>query len=340
MGAANGVRAYTDVFDSLIPHEERHYAGLVAKALDIPIQFRINDNARLFSAATSQEYHPPEPENCAWPDDTGDQLRQIVQHSRVALTGYGADPAFSSRITVHFRSLLQTGHFGQALRDAARYLMTANRISRLYLRTRWRLLFAPKSVTRSYPLWLNEEFENRLCLRNRQANLNHGHTSGPAIRPEASGAFVGTMWFHLFESCDPGFTGLPTEARHPFFDSRLLSFLLALPRLPWCSDKQLLRESARGVLPDAVRVRRKSPLQAVPMISLLQRRESAWVDRFEAVPELDHYVRRSRIPSVFGETDAENSWMNLRPLSLNYWLKSTRSRTLKTKLSAAESPVY
>ena len=81
-------------------------------------------------------------------------------------------------------------------------------------------------------------------------------------------------------------TLIPLEVCHPFFDLRLVDFLLALPVLPWCSDKELLREAARGILPDTVRLRRKSPLLADPLIALLQQPASAWVDSFEGVPEL------------------------------------------------------
>jgi hypothetical protein len=57
-----------------------------------------------------------------------------------------------------------------------------------------------------------------------------------------------------------------------------------------------------------------------PIPRILRREESAWVDRFEAVPELAKYVLRKRVPSVRGEEDNVTIWANLRPLSLNYWL--------------------
>ena len=85
---------------------------------------------------------------------------------------------------------------------------------------------------------------------------------------------------------------------------------------------QLLREAARGILPDAVRLRRKSPLLRDPLIALLERQESAWVDSFEASPELGRYVERRLIPKVFEEKDAWAAWIHLRPLSLNFWLQS------------------
>jgi asparagine synthase (glutamine-hydrolysing) len=56
-------------------------------------------------------------------------------------------------------------------------------------------------------------------------------------------------WPILFEAWDSGVTGIPLEVCHPFFDLRLVDFLLALPALPWCSDKELRREAARCILP-------------------------------------------------------------------------------------------
>ena len=140
---------------------------------------------------------------------------------------------------------------------------------------------------------------------------------------------VDPVWPTLFEGCDPGVTRVPVEVCHPFFDLRLVDFLLALPALPWCSDKELLREAARGILPEAVRLRRKSPLLADPLIALLQQPESAWVDSFEGVPELGRYVERHLIPKVFGEKDVWTAWIHLRPLSLNFWLRSRDASDIK-----------
>ena len=55
--------------------------------------------------------------------------------------------------------------------------------------------------------------------------------------------------------------------------------------------------------------------------AMLQRPESAWVDRFEPVPELERYVVRNRIPAVHGEHGSWTAWIHLRPLSLNFWLR-------------------
>jgi asparagine synthase (glutamine-hydrolysing) len=323
-----GLFATTLVIDSLIPDSERRYAGLAAGALNIPIEFRTADDCQLFERADKPEYRPPIPEHSAWPDHTSDVLRSIAVKSRVTLTGQGGDPGFSSRITAHFLHLLRGKQIIRALKDAARYLSAEGRFSRLYLRGRWRLLFSTKDPFWTYPVWLNEKLALQLELRDRwmmygipgwrAARLREANFV--AFRPEASLAMSHVSWQNLFEEQDPGVTRVPVEVRHPFFDLRLVAFLLGLPRLPWCCDKELLRQSSSGLLPDAVRLRRKSPLSADPVVALLQKPESSWVDSFEPGPELEHYVRRGLVPAVCREKRPGAAWVNLRPLSLNLWL--------------------
>jgi asparagine synthase (glutamine-hydrolysing) len=327
-GSAGGLCAYTEVFDRLIPHDEGHYAKLVADALKIPIEFQANGMV-LREGSNHQDTHWPEPVHSPGSDGEFEQMRQIAARNRVALTGYGADPAFSCLLSVHFSQLLKKGQFGRALGDAMRFLAVERRFSRLYLRTRWRRWFASKARECHYPAWFNPDIERRLNLRQRWETLTRASTSNTTVRPVAYEAMVDPAWPAMFEGCDPGVTGIPLEVCHPFFDLRLVDFLLALPALPWCSDKELLRESARGILPDAVRLRRKSPLLDDPLIALLNQPESAWVDSFEGDPELGRYVERHLIPKVFGEKDVWAAWIHLRPLSLNFWLRSQKASDIK-----------
>jgi asparagine synthase (glutamine-hydrolysing) len=321
-GTAAGLCAYTEVFENLIPHEERRYAGLVAETLNIPIEFQLSDESGLWKYLSCQDRPRPEPLHSPWSDWGLAQLRRVAERSRVGLTGFGGDPALSCLLSVHFFRLLKEKKLGRALSDAMQYLSAEGRLSRLYLRTRWQRWFAPKSRAPHYPSWLNRDIEKGLSLRERWEVLMRAPIPNGAVRSVAHAAMIDPLWPVLFEAYDSGVTGVLVEVRHPFFDLRVVDFLLALPALPWCSDKQLLRETARGVLPDAVRLRPKSPLLADPLIALLQRPESAWVDSFEAVPELGRYVERKSIPKVFGEKDVWTAWIHLRPLSLNLWLRS------------------
>jgi asparagine synthase (glutamine-hydrolysing) len=304
----------------LIPDEERRYAGLVAETLKIPIEFQTDEMECKYR--NHEENLWPEPVHSPWSDGGRAQMRQIADRNRVALTGFGADPALSCLLSVHFLHLLKKGHLGRALVGSIRYLTAEGRFSRLYLRTRWQRWFSSRSQAPHYPGWLNRDLEKRLDLRERWKALPRASAPKAAVRPVAYEAMVDPVWPTLFEGCDIGLTRVPVEVCHPFFDLQLVNFLLALPALPWCSDKELLREAARGILPDAVRLRRKSPLLADPLVALLQQPESAWVDSFEGVPELSRFVDRRRIPKVFGEKDVWTAWIHLRPLSLNNWLRS------------------
>ncbi len=337
-GNQNGLFAETVVLDELAPDSERHYAGLAASALNIPIEFRQAGDCRLFADTADPEFRTPQPSHYVWPDQTSYMLRQITRRSRVALTGDGSDPALSSRITAHFSQLVRRKQFTRAANDAVRYFFSEGRLSRLYLRTRWQMLMNSTNPFHSYPAWLSEELQKEWSLRDRwrvytlpdRRTILRRERDIAAVRPEAFVTITHIGWQDLFESFDPGTTRIPVEIRHPFFDLRLVSFLLALPRLPWCSDKQLLRRSALGILPDAVRLRRKSPLRHDPVVALLQKQGSAWVDRFEPIPELGRYVRRDRIPPASGEQKPGLAWVNLRPLSLNFWLRNNgKSSTMR-----------
>jgi asparagine synthase (glutamine-hydrolysing) len=323
-GNPSGLRAYTEVFDRLIPHEERRYAGLVAEALKIPIQFQNNDDLIPCKCSGLRETGFPEPVHSPWDESGPSLLSEVAATRRVALTGFGGDPALSCLLTAHFLKLLKGRHFGRVMADVARYLAAEGRFSRLYLRTRWRRWFPSRNVVAHYPGWLNPDFEKRLDLRQRWETLNRDLTPASGVRPMALEATLSSSWPALFEQYDSGVTGIPIEVRHPFFDLRLVSFLLALPALPWCSDKELLRQASRDVLPDAVRLRRKSPLVADPLIAALQRPESEWLDSFNPCVDLTRFVQRSRIPKVRRERSSWSAWINLRPLSLNFWLRAKR----------------
>lgn len=321
-GTGGELRAYTDVFERLIPDEEWRYATLVGETLQIPIEFHTGDALGLWKDPIQRDFAWPEPVHSPASDGGLCQLRKVAVQNRVALTGFGGDPALSCFLSVHFSQLLKSRQIGQAVADAVRYLMAPGRFSRLYLRTRWRIWFGDKGQALQYPGWLKLDMERRLDLRERWESHAGGPARNGSSRSTAYEAITDPMWADLFEGYDPGVTGVPVEVRHPFFDLRLVNFLLALPALPWCSDKELLRETARGILPDAVRLRRKSPLLADPLVALVQHKESAWVDSFVPVPELGRYVVRERVPKVFGEKDAWTAWIHLRPLSLNFWLRS------------------
>lgn len=331
------LRAFTHVHERLIPHEEKHYAGLVAQALHLPIQFIDGDNCGLFDTYEDPSYRTPEPSHFPMGFRSANPYDQIVGFSRTALSGFGGDPALACLLSAHFRRLGRERRFGRMAWDAATFFLAEGRFSRLYVRTRLRRWFSKQGVNSDLPSWLRPELVTRLGLRERWETLNADEQENHSARPEAHANVAELYWTNNFEPQDPAVIGSNVESCHPFFDLRVLAFLLSLPALPWCSDKELLRQAGRGVLPDAVRLRKKSPLIRDPIVALLEKPESAWVDSFAAVPELDAYVRRDRIPPVHRVADPGGAWMHLKPLSLNLWLQRRALPDLHTGV-VSEAP--
>ncbi len=315
------LRAYTEVYDRLIPHQERFYAGLAAHALGIPIEYIHVDNYTLYERWDQPELHKPEP--CHYPlaAKDYDEFRRIAARTRVVLTGYGGDPALSTSTSSYLWKLLKDRRLGDLVKGLRRYLLAEGRVSRLYLRTRLRILFQRNGWRGLYPPWLNREFSARLQLPARWEQINNEPGPSHPLRPGACQLLMASFWPSLFENFDPGMTFVPVEVRHPYFDLRVVNYLLRVPPLPWCADKELVRVALRGILPERVRLRPKTPLASDPFVALLGKPAEQWVDHVEPSAELAQYVDRKAVPKVAGEEDGLKLWTNLRPLSLSFWLQ-------------------
>jgi asparagine synthase (glutamine-hydrolysing) len=317
--------SYTLVYNSVVPSEEGHYSGLAAAALRIDVKQYFGDKGRLFGDYDDPDFTTPEPQHAPIGYSGANPIPDIVGRGRVLLTGMGADPLLASFRMDHVRKLINARQFSRLAKDLVAYFSAEGRFSRLYLRGHWYRFAPPSEPMDGYPPWLNPDFEKRLNLRERWNQLKSALKSPQSVRPEAVETIKLARWVSLFEAADPSGTGFPMEVRDPFFDLRLVQFLLALPALPWCVDKEILRQASRGILPDAVRRRRKTPLPRDPINAALQRSETAWVDHVKPAPALCSYVEQSRIPQLFGANDTVFSWLHLRPISLNFWLQRLRS---------------
>jgi asparagine synthase (glutamine-hydrolysing) len=325
-GPSSDLWSYTLVYKSVVPHEEGYFSRMVADALRIDVKQYVADQGKLFGEYDQPDFTTPEPLHSPMGYSGVSPVRDISARGRIVLTGMGADPLLASLRSQHVRRLIKARKFGRLVNDLAGYFSAEGRFSRLYLRGHLDRLLHPRAVFEQYPPWLNPEFEKRLNLRERWEQVRPVPPASHSVRPEAQGAMKAPRWVSLFEAGDPGTTGFPMEVRQPFFDLRLVRFLLALPALPWCADKQILREASRGILPDAVRLRRKSPLPGDPIIAALQRPETAWVDHIEPAAGLSSYVISSRIPQLCGMGDTVISWVHLRPISLNFWLQRLNAK--------------
>jgi asparagine synthase (glutamine-hydrolysing) len=111
------------------------------------------------------------------------------------------------------------------------------------------------------------------------------------------------------------------EVRHPFVDLRLLRFMLAVPAIPWCREKYLVRRAMREVLPPSVLRRPKTPLTSDPRWEGVR---CIGLARLLPAARLEKYVDLIRVPDQV-DHDMMAFWVDLRPRALNYWLRNLQS---------------
>lgn len=287
------VAAFSVVYDSLIPDEERHYSSLAAKHLGIPITHLNADAYSLFDGEMDQA------EPFLISPLTGqfnELLRLCAAFSPVALTGYDGD-SFMHEPQVKMRT----------------------RIGRMLRRNDYHGFF---------PEWIDEEFAMRTNLRERYEEFWSNRTKGK--RPAAMNSLKSKIWTSLFEGYDQGATKLNLEVRHPFIDLRLVEYLLAIPTSPWCVNKHILRRAMQNKLPEAVLNRPKTGLAGDPALQLVRRASVRWLDSFEVSPQLRAFVNLDRRRPVVEEETSDALWASLRVFALNYWLTNSQPAVRRT----------
>lgn len=314
-GTPFALRAHTVVFDTLIPDQERRYASEAARAIGITPRYMPADATPPFEGWRQPGFRTPEPIDEPY---YARQLHELAADSRTVLVGDGGDEVFWRSCVIDLVGTMPLWRLGA---DIARCVLLHRRRPAGGVRAKlaaWRGVRTPPPP--SPPAWLNEAFVARWDLRRRMAHARTPPAPGHPLRPDAYQRLASPAWPAYFESLDPGVTRVAVEHRWPLLDVRLVSFLLAIPPLPWCVDKQLLRVAMRGSLPEALLQRRKSPLAGDPLRAHLQMLDCSWLDRFDASPDLEQYVNRTAIPPMAGIAGAQNPWLDLRPFCLNYWL--------------------
>lgn len=307
---------------------ERDHAQLVADHVGFPLHVVYTKNPQLFERWDSDLLRTPEPllyQMFPWNTDA---YIEVARDYRVLLTGEGGD-ALLYPTSRYLLGLAEQGRFGEMFGDFWRHVTWTRRRPPLHLRTLVRSeSWYPREDTDVLPSWLNPDFGRGNGVLDRLRDYGRRRESKVhPTRPEAYQRLTDDLSNTvIFEAMDAGMTRLPIEQRHPFFDLRLVRFLLRIPPLPWCVNKELLRAAGRGSLPEKVRTRPKTPLIGDPVFECLGRPESRWIDEFTADPRLDRYIIRERIPALVGPENEANAreWpIHLRPLALDLWLKNS-----------------
>lgn len=310
--------AFTSVYDRLIPDEERYYSGLVARHLGIPIDYNVRDDEPWGWEPGSAPIHTAEPTSNPLELDASRQyFKRISQHTRIFFFGDGPDAALQYEWRSHLAYVNHQRRWGRLGRDLALHFKAFKRVPLVPTLPRmWRERMSnqPNWYDESIPPWLSPEFESRLRLRERLAELKSEGLSPHPIKPKSYASFTGD--FPMCGGGNNGYAGIAIEELHPLGDLRLVRFLLTVPAIPWCREKYLIRAALKGVLPETVRLRPKAPLVGFPY---LERARRSQPNELSPTAVLDRFVDLSKLPKWPGENREQLDYL-LRILGLHYWL--------------------
>ncbi|MFZ0521127.1 MAG: asparagine synthase C-terminal domain-containing protein [Candidatus Acidiferrales bacterium] len=316
------LRAYTVVYESLIPNQDGRHARELAEFLKIPLRCIPMDELQPFERWDEPEIRSLEPVDDPFYAGLFDQFRAIAADCRVVLSGEGADNLMYFEMWPFARDLMRNRRWRELLAETFHYLCVRSSVLP-GLKRRVRRLFGNDATVPIYPRWLEPDFARRLNLKDRAKEWSELPSPHPML-PKAHASLSLPHWSSLFEQENPGVTRCPVEVRHPFLDLRVVNFLMALPPFPLFFEKKLLREVVAGKVPEAIRTRPKTPFSGSPLLAHLRQSQAGWIDQVEWNPEMDSYVNRSELTALRYERNAEQACANVRPVCLNFWLQSAR----------------
>jgi asparagine synthase (glutamine-hydrolysing) len=322
MQDASKVIADTRCFDHLIPDEERRYSTLVANRLGIQQIVRPVDDAFYDSRWYTREIQTPEP-TLSITSAAPERLfgSEMAKEAAVWFYGEGPDNALTFEWRPYLHWLWMRRDWGRFAGAAAWCLggKEAHALPAVFRKcASWWRESASTGVSDTMRQWLRDDVAKSLERSHKARNF---HTLPNHWRPQAFASFASSIWTQLLEEFDPSFSGVPVEWRHPYLDLRVLSFLIAVPPIPWARRKLLIREAMEGYLPREVLARDKTPLVDDPVVKMLKKHPLPSVPLHE---ETRRFVDEAKVPERPGDASEAHNLLRLR--ILDQWLKHRRQQ--------------
>ena len=319
---------YTHDIGNLWPEDqEKIYAAQVANYLHVPHEIQALDKNDLFQSYQSNEWRIPEPLMEPLMGRFQDRFATMQKYAPVVLSGLGGDPVFAES-PLYLYDQFTRRNWRNFFPDYWNYCKFFHRPSFLSARTLIKRRFEKKPWQPVLPPWLKPDVARQTDLSGRWQRWltyhkpgGHGH---PA-RPEAFADITSPLWPAVFQRSDAGTTGVPLEFRCPFFDVRLLRFMLQIPPVPWCVNKELLRLAMRGCLPEAVRLRTKTvPLKSPVHSAILQQDKALWQTTVTKVKNLSDYIDFAMFSNMATQPEqlmSNEAHLISNPIEVALWLE-------------------
>lgn len=314
------LQAVTAVYDRIMPCQERHYAEIVAKHLNIPIHYIAGDDYP-FMRPMALTTRPLEINTYAFWKEI---KKTLASYARVVLTGASADnlleysPALSTFKEVNPLNVIMD-IYQLKKRYHRRPALGTGLFSILKNKSSHNVLIAPYP----FPDWFNPLFEKDINLQKLWTETSQWVPSPQHPRhPKAHNSLTGTDWNTDDLMMESEFTF--AEERDPFLDLRVVEFLFSIPSVPWFFQKHILRQSMSKLLPEEIINRPKTPLGNLQKKFILET-QSTWINNWNPTQKLSDYVQISKVPNLASPfLDDITQYQALRILALNDWLKTVQ----------------
>ncbi len=325
-GTSGLLRAYTIDRRPLFQDEEGILASRMARHLGIDIQIVSGASCLPYEGWGEPQLRTPEPTHDPFLALSHLQYRQVSSRARVAFTGYGGDEVLTGQAWPYLVHLLRRWRFGAIGKTFGSYFLKHKRIPPLRggFRTSLRRWVGHTDPSTEFPPWLEPQFVEQHHLRERWLELQQIPKISHLLHPIGYAGLSSGSSSSMYETEDAAWTGVPVESRAPLLDLRMLCFLLRVPPVPWCMEKELLREAMRGLLPEEIRSRPKTPLPVDPLDTFVENNRWSPLPLPEPPAELRTYVDWQRLGATLRTATGSTLWVGLRPVSLGYWLKALK----------------
>ena len=317
------LRSYTLDCQPDLPDDEGRLASITARHLGIPHEIQSATWCSPYQGWDDPALPMPEPLHDPYRLLYVQATRCIANHSRVALNGYGGDGIMTGQAWPYLVDLLRHGRFVTVATAFGKFLLEHHRPPPMRGGFRQKLvrLQGRYDPMEGYPTWLQPDFERQLHLRERWLELQQPTVSSHPWYPDAHADISAGFWARVLEPEDAAYTGTPLQSRAPLLDRRILRFLLRVPPVPLCIDKELLRRTVSDLLPNEVLSRPKTPF--LGDLFALHIGSGRW--NWQKIPpppsEIHNFVIWNTSVASLNRSTGLQRWTDLRPVTLAYWLR-------------------
>jgi len=321
-GNSPALKAFTISWRPLFDDPEPRFAQMTARHLGLAHEIleenSIRPNERKAAAIS------PEPTGEFFLDRDHRFYQTISQHARVVISGDGGDDVLSGQSWPYLKHLCSGGEWRDIVRIFGGYLGTHGRFPPLRggFRNKVRRWLGAQDAPQQLPAWLNDEFAKRNRADSQERFQERPPVEEHPLHPDAYRALHSGYWASVHENEDAGCTRVTLESRAPLLDLRILRFLLRLPPVPWCMNKELSRRAMQGRLPDNILMRPKAPLLEDP-VKVCWQRDGWRPNPGEKPPKMVHeFVRWENWRATLENSKGYFPYEYLYPLSFSLWLKA------------------